>query len=303
VYKFVTISTLSHLYKTAALAESLARHGHDLEVWLIEELPTQFEFQMPKSCQLRGIDQLQKQRLTPLVSKYTRQSDQLRWALKPVVLEQAILDGAAAAIYLDNDQYFLQSPESIIAAFQNYAILLTPHFYPSDPRTRGANWFEASYQVGIYNAGFIGVRNDAVAFLDWWYTCCTYALHKSYFRGLFDDQKYLDAVPALFQNVYIHQSPNWNFAAWNDWVAQLTCVGNQLRIREESVVFIHFATLTLQQFSSENHCGHTVYQQYITHLNQFNKTPISLTEPYFSRRRILNFLRYVHWRILTTLQD
>jgi hypothetical protein len=303
VNKFVTISTLTHLYKTAALAESLARYGHELEVWLIDELPAQFAFQIPKSCQLRSIDQLQKDRLTPLFSRFKRHSDQLRWSLKSVVLEQALLDGADTAIYLDNDQYFIHSPASILAAFQQHSILLTPHFYPIDPNRRGGNWFEASYQVGVYNAGFIGVRKDAISFLNWWFNCCTYSVRKSYFRGLFDDQKYLDAVPAFFPKVYIHEAPTWNFAAWNDWVPEINWDGNQLKIGATPIVFVHFATLSLEQFAVEKHCAHEVYQQYVSHLKQFIQEPIQYTEPLMSRRKILNFLRYLHWRFLTTLQD
>lgn len=301
--KFVTISTLSHLYKTAALAESLARYGHELDVWLIEDLPTQFAFELPESCHLRSIDELQNERLSPLLSKLKRNSDQLRWALKSVVLEYAILNGADTAIYLDNDQYFIQSPASILAAFQQHSILLTPHFYPIDPNRRGANWFEATYQVGVYNAGFIGVRKDAIPFLNWWFSCCTYSVRKSYFRGLFDDQKYLDAVPALFREVYVHGAPTWNFAAWNDWVPDLNWDGSQLKIGADPIVFVHFATLTLQQFAIENHGAHAVYQQYVGHLSQFIKEPLQFAEPKMSRRKILNFLRYLHWRFLTTLQD
>jgi hypothetical protein len=303
VNKFVTISTLSHLYKTAALAESLAKYGHELDVWLIDELPAQFAFQIPKNCQLRSIDELQKNRLTPLLSKFKRNSDQLRWALKSLVLEQALLDGADTAIYLDNDQYFIQSPASILAAFLQHSILLTPHFYPIDPNRRGANWFEASYQVGVYNAGFIGVRKDAIPFLNWWFNCCTYSVRKSYFRGLFDDQKYLDAVPAHFRDVYVHGAPTWNFAAWNDWVPDLNWDGSQLKIGADPVVFVHFATLTLQQFAVDKHCAHAVYQQYVRHLKQFIQEPLQFAEPQMSRRKILNFLRYLHWRFLTTLQD
>jgi hypothetical protein len=291
------------LYKTAALAESLARYGHELDVWLIEDLPTQFAFELPESCQLRSIDELQNERLSPLLSKLKRNSDQLRWALKSVVLEYAILNGADTAIYLDNDQYFIQSPASILAVFEQHSILLTPHFYPIDPNRRGANWFEATYQVGVYNAGFIGVRKDAIPFLNWWFSCCTYSVRKSYFRGLFDDQKYLDAVPALFREVYVHGAPTWNFAAWNDWVPDLNWDGSQLKIGADLIVFVHFATLTLQQFAVDNHVAHAVYQQYVGHLSQFIKEPLQFAEPKMSRRKILNFLRYLHWRFLTTLQD
>lgn len=286
-----------------ALAESLAEFGFVLEVWLINDVTKHSNLKHTSSCIVRSIDELPIERMSRLKQKYKANSDVFRWSLKSVILENALLDGAQSAVYLDNDQYFLQSPQEIIDAFQHHSILLTPHFYPSDPTIKGANWFEANFQVGVFNAGFIGVRKDALSFLDWWFTCCTYAVRKSYFRGLFDDQKYLDLVPALFPNVYIHSLPTWNFAAWNDWTSSLTCQHKQLLIGEQPVVFVHFATLTLERFAALSHPGNTIYNNYVAHLQQLNSKALSFKEPYFSRRKVFNYLRYLRWRILTTLQD
>lgn len=301
--KFVTISSASHLFKAAALAESLALHGACLDVWLTNPLQVKATFKLPVSCTLRSLEDLDANRLALLHKKYGSNSDAFRWSLKSLVLEKALLEGADSAVYLDNDLYFLQSPASLVETFKQYAILLTPHFYPSNPRMKGAHWFEANYQVGIFNAGFIGVRNDALPFLNWWFDCCAYSVRKSYFRGLFDDQKYLDLVPTLFEAVYIHPSPTWNFAAWNDWTPAFHVSNETLMIAENPVVFVHFATLSLERFSVPAHPANFVYQRYLSHLQSFDNKVLSLKEAYFSRRNILNFLRYLHWRLLTTFQD
>lgn len=303
MHKFVTISSVSHLFKAAALAESLAEHGYALEIWLNSSVPIKPSFELPESCALRSISELNASRLAVLQQKFGSNSDAFRWSLKSLVLEKVLLDGADSAVYLDNDQYFLQSPKALIETFGQYAILLTPHFYPANPSVKGAHWFEANYQVGIFNAGFIGVRKDALSFLNWWFDCCVYSFRKSYFRGLFDDQKYLDLVPTLFEAVYIHPKPTWNFAAWNDWTPAFHVANNTLMIAQEPVVFVHFATLSLQQFSVATHPANFVYQRYLSQLKCYEKNALSVEEAYFSRRKILNFMRYLHWRLLTTFQD
>lgn len=301
--KIITISTVSHLYKAAVLADSIAIHGYELDIWLVADSEILLDFLLPSYCHLRWLNELPTEKIKLLVDKCPLDSDQFRWSLKPLILQHAIFEGATSVVYLDNDQYFLQSPETIIAKFYNYSILLSPHFYPDRPEIRGANWFEASFQVGVYNAGFIGVRHDATAFLNWWFNCCLYAVRKSYFRGLFDDQKYLDAVPALFQQVYSHDIPTWNFAAWNDWNIELNEVGGKLFIGNEPIVFVHFANLTLKEFAENDHLANGVYKTYIEQFKKYNPASKRIAESPISRRKILNFLRYLHWRFLTTFQD
>jgi hypothetical protein len=294
-----TITTRSHLHKVFALADSVQSHNVSFCVLVLDDLtegithPAHLDSKV-EWLMLRDLD---SEKVTALIQKFGRFSDELRWALKPLFLKYLCLKKNNVC-YVDNDICFYESSEVIFEKLTDHQILLTPHFYPHTPEIKGANWFEANFQVGIYNAGFIGVRNDALDFLDWWYHSCLYDMRKSYFRGLFDDQKYLDLVPTIFPSVYIHPKPTWNFAAWNDWYPGLQQRDDKLFIDEEPIVFIHYTSLSLKEFAHKAHLANSNYAHYLTSLAHYQAGPLT-AERKFSKRNIKNYLRFLFWRFLT----
>ncbi|MFM6935218.1 MAG: hypothetical protein ACKOXP_07220 [Flavobacteriales bacterium] len=298
-----SISTFSHLAKTFTLAESCLQDELLIYVLCVDFKKDDIKVKWPDSENIRWIhlEDLNQSDVNHFSRKYGPNSDEFRWSLKPMLLKHLCLEHDQVC-YLDNDMYFLQNPLEIFEKFQQYRILLSPHFYPNSPDIKGANWFEANFQVGVYNAGFIGVRKDASDFLDYWINACRYALRKSYFRGLFDDQKFLDVVPAFFQQVYIHPAPTWNFAGWNDWYPKVKLIDNQLHIDKEKVLFVHFTSYSLNQFSQKEHPAFGVYESYLKHLNAFSSQSIP-KESSFSKRQLKNYLRYLYWRLLKRIQS
>lgn len=298
-----SITSVSHLYKTFVLADSLVKYGMSLHVLLIDNdqrsKPVRQEA-YSSTIHWISLNELDRTQVTQLKRKYNENSDEFRWGLKPVLLK-FLCQTKEQVCYVDNDIYFLHSPDPLFEKFEQNKILLTPHFYPHQPSIKGANWFEANFQVGVYNAGFVGVRSDAVDFLSWWFEVCLYGIRKSYFRGLFDDQKYLDLVPAIFQPVYVHNMPTWNYAAWNAWFPGIKFVNGGLFIDEYPVVFVHFATLSLQEFSNENHLANSLFLHYMKELAKYDPS-VNPEEPFFNRRKIKNYLRYLHWRLLKLIQ-
>ncbi len=300
---FCSISTYSHLSKVFALAESLLSSDLPFYVLAIDFQIDQVrhEWNTPKNIHWLFLQDVSSAEISFFKHKYSQNSDEFRWSLKPILLKQLCKEFDQVC-YLDNDLYFLQNPNILFEKFENHRILLTPHFYPSSPDVRGANWFEANFQVGVYNAGFIGVRKDASDFLDYWINTCRYDVRKSYFRGLFDDQKYLDVVPAFFQQVYIHLVPTWNFAGWNDWYPNVKMIDNQLYIDKEKVLFIHFTSYSLNQFSQKEHPAFGAYKSYLKHLNAVSYQSIP-KESRCSKRQLKNYLRFLYWRILKRIQS
>lgn len=297
-----TITTRSHLHKVYALADSLQTHDVSLFVLILDDLsegikhPTHLDSKV-EWIRLRDLD---SEKVAACIQKYGRISDELRWALKPLFLK-FVCQKKTKVCYVDNDICFYESSDVIFEKLTDYRILLTPHFYPHTPELKGANWFEANFQVGIYNAGFIGVRNDAIDFLDWWSHCCLYDMRKSYFRGLFDDQKYLDLVPTIFPSVYVHPKPTWNFAAWNDWYPNIQRKEGKLCIGEEPIVFIHFTPLSLKEFANKSNLANDNYAHYLTSLTHYQPGPLT-AELKFSKRNIKNYIRFLFWRFLTRHQ-
>jgi hypothetical protein len=72
-------------------------------------------------------------------------------------------------------------------------------------------------QSGIFNVGFLGVseHTTARAFLRWWqdrvHEHCVHAIA----QGLHYEQRWLDLVPAYFEDVHVIRDPGVNVGHWN----------------------------------------------------------------------------------------
>jgi hypothetical protein len=197
------------------------------------------------------LEELNSELSEKLKTKYKNQIDKLRWSLKPIflkfLLEEKLIE---KIIYIDNDVAFFNDFKFLFEALTQKTVLLTPHHYPRYP-DKMQNWLEANFKVGLFNAGFIGVNNKASYVLDWWGNCCLYRCEKSAWRGLFDDQKYLDLIPIMEPNALILQHPGCNIAEWNREVCKRSLDplnGNVLINGNWPVVFIHFNRSTVQSF-------------------------------------------------------
>lgn len=262
----VTISTASHLFKSYALAESLNRFGYQLHILLVDGDRNTIP---PPNIRITHINQLRKE-AEKAVKKFRNQPDKLRWTLKPVFVSYLLESGYERVIYVDNDIFFYSSPGFLFEELKSASFLLTPHFYKANP-DKEQNWLEANYRVGLYNAGFFGANKDALSILYWWEKCCLYAVKKAYWRGLYDDQKYLDLVPIIFENINIIKHRGCNFAGWNCDGVSITSTGKEhLFINDHPLVFIHFAQLSMERFSRNESPVFPFYQLYLNTLQRYH---------------------------------
>lgn len=112
-------------------------------------------------------------------------------------------------IYLDTDMKVFHHFDELLYRLQSHPIVLTPHQLE-------LAWNTISYfYYGTYNAGFIAVSRsyEAERFIQWWADRMYYFCYRE--RGLSEDQKWLNLVPALFNDVHILRSAAYNMAAWN----------------------------------------------------------------------------------------
>jgi len=288
-----TITTASHLFKVYALADSLSAYPVKMHVLVVDEV---IAFSENDRLKFYSLSQVSESELAQkIIHKYQNSKDKLRWGMKSVFLNYLLQQSIEKLIYVDNDIYFYQSPEVIFQSFNNSDILLTPHFYPSDP-TKHQNWLEANYRVGLYNAGFIGVTKEATQFLNWWTECCLYNMKKSYWRGLFDDQKYLDLVPIKFENVKVLKNRGLNFAGWNCDFSE-----ENSPIHYNEIVFVHFANLTLELFSKPTSYYYDLFQEYNNSIMKY-KSNSALSEKKIGWRDLDAAVYYLKWKIMRLLE-
>lgn len=283
---FCTISTVSHLYKTYALADSLAAFGGILNVLLVDgkSIP---EVQTPPNIMFFSLNNLNDEIGKEIISKY-KQKDKLRWALKPVFLN-FLLKKHSKVIYVDNDIFFFNNFSFLFEKLNKKSILLTPHFYEVNPE-KNQNWLEANFRVGLYNAGFIGVNRNAIPALQWWANCCFYNVKKSYTRGLFDDQKYLDLIPVLFDNIKIIKHRGCNLAGWN-----YKSFPSLSEKKKSILIFIHFAELSLIEFSKKENQWHKQYISYCNSLKKYNPNYL-FKRKLWNRNTFYNYLYFLCWK-------
>ncbi len=139
-------------------------------------------------------------------------------AVKGAMLCRMLAEGADAVVYLDPDIAVLHGLPTLRARLRTASVLLTPHqLSPNDAPLAIADNELAALRYGVFNLGFLAVRNDATGrdFAQWWAARLADACYDEPEHGLFTDQKYCDLVPALFDRVAIVRDPGWNVASWN----------------------------------------------------------------------------------------
>lgn len=245
---FCTISTQSHVYKCFALAKSLDNFGGTLNILLVD---ASFEGDLPGNVSLSFLSDLQSDIGRKIITKYRSHADKLRWCLKPVFLIH-LLQSFEKVIYVDNDIHFFSSFDFLFEQLDEASILLTPHDYMRDPKTK-QNWLEANFRVGLYNAGFIGVNNDAINTLEWWAEACHYRCEKNYWRGLFDDQKYLDLFPIMDEKCQIVRHPGCNVSEWNAAIRKRSFkAGKHIVSEAYPLVFYHFNQFAINELGDND---------------------------------------------------
>ncbi len=111
--------------------------------------------------------------------------------------------------YLDGDLFFYDSPEKIFGELEKAAFGIIPHRYT--PK------IEHMRKYGVYNVGWVGVRNDpdGVAAVKWWREKCIEWCYDYVDGERFADQGYLQQLLARFSRVQVIENIGANLAPWN----------------------------------------------------------------------------------------
>lgn len=249
ICNFCTIITFSHLHFAKALHSSLQKHNipdNELNLYVLIVDINDISL-IPKEPGIKYVTLavLQKINLaSSIVEKYLLDFDKLRWSFKPILLHYLIKKYNSGFIYLDSDLYFYNTYDFLFNYLNDYSIILSPHFRCIEPEINEIDFLK-NFTEGIYNGGFIGASIKAIPALNWWATAVLYACLKDINIGLYDDQKYLDLLPALFPKIYSIEHEGCNIAAWNRDYCKRVKLNDSIYINEKyPIVFIHFTTGT-----------------------------------------------------------
>lgn len=265
---FCTIASSDYLYKVQALYQTLLQcctQPFQLHV-LVTDLGG---IKKTEHIKFYALSDLANPTALPIILKY--RGDKLRWSLKPVFILH-LLQHSQKVIYIDNDIAFFNNPEFLFDLLSSNRILLTPHRYSFSP-TQNQFWLENNLKFGLYNAGFFAAHSDAKNALEWWAACCLYRCQKNYWRGLYDDQKYLDLLPIIEPSTLILEHKGCNVAGWNIENCPRTSAQNQILAGNYPIVFIHFNFYTIRTILEGNDpLLQPHWQQYFNLLKQYKPT-------------------------------
>lgn len=240
-----TSASTNYIAKACTLGRSLQSHHPEFDLYygLSDKRNRTVDYERNVFDEVIGVEDLNIPDLEAWCFKHS--IVELSTAIKPFILKELLSRGYETVYYFDPDIVVFSRLDDLIAATARSTVVLTPH------QTQAETDYQAiidneicSLKHGIYNLGFIGVRNCAEGrrFADWWadrvYEWCVDDIP----NGLFTDQKWIDLVPALFDHVTILRDPRFNVASWN--VTQRRVAGGldegEVTVDGQPLGFYHF---------------------------------------------------------------
>ena len=235
------------------LYQSLARYmpGAVLHVLIMGEhkAPTA---SLNESIHFNHADELWGHGLSSSIrEKYSKTDNIIRWALKPAYIS-FLLEQYEKVIFLDPDLFFTANADFLFQELEGAGMLLSPHGNSADPLEDADN-IAMNTRTGLYNAGMIGASRTGRHLLEWWAAAILQKMEKNESLGLFDDQRYLDMLPVLDENVRILRHKGCNLGSWNIHSNPRSIVEGQLLLNgRDPIVFIHFNQETIRQILNRN---------------------------------------------------
>lgn len=125
-------------------------------------------------------------------------------------------------------------------------IVLTPHVTSPVPDSNIPNEQELM-RFGVYNLGFLGLSKGkgTADHIQWWEKKLEYNCVEDLPNGVYVDQKWMDIVPAFYDNVKILRHPGYNVAYWNLVTKKVTAENGKYYLNGEQLAFFHFSHVHL----------------------------------------------------------
>jgi len=212
-----TIVAKNYIAQARTLCDSFLSFHPDYKCYvLIVDEFVDYITASAESFEIVALNELSIPNLRSFCFKYN--VTELCTAAKPFLLEHLTRNKSVARLlYIDPDILITNRLGELYRTLDSSDIVLTPHIetdFPEDGRLPDDS---ALFLTGIFNLGFIGVRDseNTRRFLEWWkkklYNKCTV----DYRRGYFVDQKFMDLGAVLFDKVHIEKGVGYNVAYWN----------------------------------------------------------------------------------------
>lgn len=277
---FCTIITSNYFPFAETLYKSIIKfHPQEiLHVLICDETIDKINLEKYPNIKFNRIkDLLNIDKADILVNKYSEgQMDALRWSLKSVYINFLLKKDFDKVIYVDCDIHFYNDYTFIFDELSNNDLLLTPGRTTVNPYVHEEE-FLSGYKYGMFNAGFVGATKNSIPALEWWANCCSFKIETNFENGLFVDQKYLDAVPIIFENVGVLRHKGCNIAFWNQHECKRVKKNVEVLINGEyPIVFIHFTNKYIPELLNGN--DPLIYPYFLEYEKTFKESGAQLKD-------------------------
>ncbi|HEX5720725.1 MAG TPA: hypothetical protein VF179_31515 [Thermoanaerobaculia bacterium] len=205
-----TIVAKSYLSFARVLARSFQEHHPEVPffVLLADEVDGWFDpaaepFHLLRLSDL-GIPRLERFRF-----HYTQQP--LSYAATPWLLSHLLDQGFDSVAFFKQESLVLGDHTPSFEKLETCSIVLTPHLLAPVGPERELNILLS----GVFNIGLLGVSEKAREFLTWWQDRVFAHCRHDVAKGMHWEQRWIDLVPALFEDVCILRDPGANVGHWN----------------------------------------------------------------------------------------
>lgn len=212
-----TIVSKNYLHYARTLMQSVksVHESWDRYVLLVDEVRGDFE-PTKEDFTVVEVRELPLPDMDKFLFRYTIL--ELNTAVKPWMLEWLFENSNyEKVVYIDPDIYLYQPMKEVEEALDSGKLMvLTPHLTGQLDDCKRPTELDIM-RAGSYNLGFIALaRHPSLhTFLKWWQDKLEYQCVVNFEAGLFVDQKWMDLVPGMYQDVYILRHEGYNVAYWN----------------------------------------------------------------------------------------
>ncbi|WP_312097723.1 cell envelope integrity protein TolA, partial [Niallia sp.] len=271
---FCVIAGKEYCIKIMAVYQSLVKNSDNFNLWVCCTDAITHKFLNEKNLKnmhLIKVEEIENDQLRAV--KQERKINEYCWTLKSFLIDYILENNdIEQVLYCDGDIYFFSNPESIFSEWGSASIYLTPQ--------RDLEWVEQKF--GKYQAGIIGFRKDktGLSAVQWWKDRCLEWCGAVENNGRFGDQKYLDQLPIMYDNVRISTNLGVNAAPWNiiynnDF--KISMQEDKVFVNNDPLVAYHFSCITIydsnkfdlwnmHQLTIQTEIMNYIYVPYLDHL-------------------------------------
>ena len=240
-----TVVSNNYLAYARTVASSFLRHhpGGRVFVCLVDEKIPGVTYPDAVDSRIHVIEarDLGLARFESMAFGYT--AVELNTAVKPAFFKH-VFDRFAVErlVFLDPDIVVFRPLTPIAAQLTRHAIALVPHLTSRLDDGRSPGEIDI-LKAGVFNLGFLGLSRgpETSRFLDWWGDRLERHCVIEPERSLFVDQRWVDLVPALFDDYVILKDPGYDVAYWNLHERDVTLEDGDVRVNGQPLYFYHYS--------------------------------------------------------------